>query len=116
MCYWVDTVVEFSPDTALSLTVTALAICLEGILEGKLKDWLTSLLLVQIHLWSRAISKTQMTQLPLLPEQKKALSNSLSAVLDPFGKQPVSYSSNQRVFLRDLQAGQEASAGVISNC
>lgn len=48
--------------------------------------------------------------------KRKHYQTSLSAVLDPFGKQPVSYSSNQRVFLRDLQAGQEASAGVISNC
>lgn len=64
-----------------------------------------------------AIFKTKMTPRRLSPEQKeRRYQTSLSAVLDPFGKQPVSYSSNQRVFLRDLPAGQEASAGVISNC
>lgn len=65
MCNWVDTAFEFSPDTAFSLAITTLAICLEGFLDGKLKDWLTSLLMVKIHLWSLAIFKTQMTRLPL---------------------------------------------------
>lgn len=53
------------------------SICSQGYLDKKLtnRSTFSSFLLAEIHLSSRAIFTTQMTLLPLLPEQKEALSN-----------------------------------------
>lgn len=108
----------FCPNTFYFLVKAAPAICYKSHLDEKLKNWLTFLLSLGIYSplkAQRLLNLKRHCSLSRL-NKRRHYQTSLSAAPDPFGKQPVSYSSNQRVFLRDLQAGQEASAGVISNC